>query len=646
MRPAPFAPILGLLLLSAAAKAGPEDLNRLFENGNTPLHDALRSAYVKDDAECEEIRFPFEARYALPQCFEGDTKTVRALLKKGADPNLQNKFGQTSLHVAVGSGVVANVEALVRTRRVDFSLRDDNGHTALWIAAAHGAKELVRVMLRHGADPNVTNAGGETPLHAAGNVEIARLLVKKGAKLNAKNELGETPLIDAAGESDSTCEPGSAVATWLVRAGASAKARDSRGSTALHQAAWTGNAQLVKLLLAKGVKANDRDEDGLTPLHWFALGAHSCLPVREDYGRTVKTLLKAGARWDDVDAQGRTPLANAVSRNESFVIQLFLELGAPPPEKGPRGASALHLAAYRDSAWSAQRLLKAGSVLDARDVDGRTPLHWAAAHGAAKIASFLVKQGAALDAEDASGRTPLDWAELACEDETRQVLLAAGAKAKQKETPPCPSPPAYEIDPRMERAARAPQADVIANLVRVEIPLEVRDAKGRTPLHVVAGYSFLREELELLLARQPDANARDLDGRTPLHVAAADARMDVASRLVDAGADVNAQDRRGRTPLHLVPYMNDQRRLIAYLIDRGANLTATDRLGRTPLHAAVEKTMWFRPWAEFLVCRGADPEARDLLGWTAVDLAAISGWPFHGPLLCGPGAKAYAPDPP
>ena len=55
----------------------------------------------------------------------------------------------------------------------------------------------VGILLRHGADPNVRNNWGFTPLHKAvsrGNLEIVQLLVDAGGNPTLKNIRGETPL--------------------------------------------------------------------------------------------------------------------------------------------------------------------------------------------------------------------------------------------------------------------------------------------------------------------------------------------------------------------------------------------------------------------------------------------------------------------
>jgi cytohesin len=226
-----------------------------------------------------------------------------------------------------------------------------------------------------------------------------------------------------------------------------------------------------------------------------------------------------------------------------------------------------------------------------------------------------------------------------CQEQTSKVLLRVSARRGRADArpaiKPCAKPAAHPVDAQLEKAARAPQTGELVELVRAGVPVGSRDQHGRTPLHLVAAHSYLKDELRLLLKRKPDSNAKDDEGMTPLHLAAEDASAEMSRLLLAAGSDPNAADARGRTPLHLVPYRDDVHELTALLIDNGANPGTTDRLGRTALHAMSDSKAEDRARAELLVCHGAAPGARDHLGWTASDLAAIRGWPDASPARCG-----------
>ena len=79
-------------------------------------------------------------------------------------------------------------EPVTRAKATDISIHD---------AAKAGAIKDVKQHLADGADVNVKNANGATPLHFAATKEIAELLIAKGADVNVKDNSGYTPLDQA-----------------------------------------------------------------------------------------------------------------------------------------------------------------------------------------------------------------------------------------------------------------------------------------------------------------------------------------------------------------------------------------------------------------------------------------------------------------
>jgi len=71
-----------------------------------------------------------------------------------------------ALRRSAESGDIDGVVALL-DEKVDIEARDSAGRTALMLAVLNGRDAVVTVLLAHGADPNVTDGHGETPLHLA-----------------------------------------------------------------------------------------------------------------------------------------------------------------------------------------------------------------------------------------------------------------------------------------------------------------------------------------------------------------------------------------------------------------------------------------------------------------------------------------------
>jgi ankyrin repeat protein len=129
----------------------------------------------------------------------GQSNAVRLLLKKEANPNLQDFSGDTALLAVIGRG---ENEAAVQVLRMllkagaDPNLKSSSRFwTPLILSSDLGEAQIVRALLAGGADVHATNRQGSTPLHFAGNAEVARLLIAAGADRAARagGADGETP---------------------------------------------------------------------------------------------------------------------------------------------------------------------------------------------------------------------------------------------------------------------------------------------------------------------------------------------------------------------------------------------------------------------------------------------------------------------
>lgn len=128
----------------------------------------------------------------------GDVEAIARLVAAGAKVNAQDEHGNTPLKYASCEPVPAAVRKLIELG-ADVNLGDDRGFTPLHGAAAHGfyaeAVEMAEALLARGADVNARSRElGFVPLHEATGGDVIRLLIARGADPNVRNDAGLTPL--------------------------------------------------------------------------------------------------------------------------------------------------------------------------------------------------------------------------------------------------------------------------------------------------------------------------------------------------------------------------------------------------------------------------------------------------------------------
>jgi uncharacterized protein len=118
-----------------------------------------------------------------------------------SDPTLVNAYsgdGWTPLHLASFYSQKACAKALLDAGAPVLARSTNNlNNHPLHAAAAGRSRDIVAMLLEHGADPNATQHGGWTPLHGAaqhGDVELAKALLAKGANPDARADNNQTPL--------------------------------------------------------------------------------------------------------------------------------------------------------------------------------------------------------------------------------------------------------------------------------------------------------------------------------------------------------------------------------------------------------------------------------------------------------------------
>lgn len=128
---------------------------------------------------------------------KGCDKAGELLLKNKANPNLQDKDGKTALMFAAEQGKLTSTEMLVKYE-ADITLTDKNGQNALMIAAAEGQTDIVRFLAEDCREEKAKDAANRQQDTPGNNKPRPAYAVKKAVDLNARDNDGNTALMLAA----------------------------------------------------------------------------------------------------------------------------------------------------------------------------------------------------------------------------------------------------------------------------------------------------------------------------------------------------------------------------------------------------------------------------------------------------------------
>lgn len=200
---------------------------------------------------------------------DGILEDVKTFISLGDNVN-QVQDRRTPLQLATNNGFLEIIKELF-LHGADLNFKDDIGVTALHLAARiHGRHETVALLIRLGAQVNVFNGSGNTPLHdAAYNsiVESVTELITHDAQLNVRNDAGDTPLHKATNGPPHELEENEKKVAKLIKSGADVNIKNNQGEIALHTAVKYNHANIIPLLIGAGSDLQAVDVNGHTPLY-------------------------------------------------------------------------------------------------------------------------------------------------------------------------------------------------------------------------------------------------------------------------------------------------------------------------------------------------------------------------------------------
>ena len=263
----------------------------------------------------------------------------------------------------------------------------------------------------------------------------------------------------------------------------------------------------------------------------------------------VKLLLQNGAKVNEVDFEGFTPLHNIVSNKNASekAIHTILEI-----------------------------LLKNSANLNAKTKSGNTALHYAAENGFIKIAKTLIDHGAKIDPMDDEGFTPLHNAADFNKVQLLELLLQHGAKINMK---------TKKLWTPLHLATENGFIEIARILLRNGADINAKTNFGSTPLAYAAEYNHL-EIAKILIQYKADLDEPNIVRYTPMHLAAENGNDEIIRILFKNGANIEAKNNAKMTPIFNA--INGKHfETVKTLISLGANIKAKNAIQETTLTWAV-----------------------------------------------------------
>ncbi|KAF2968926.1 hypothetical protein GQX73_g4640 [Xylaria multiplex] len=604
----------------------------------------------------------------------GQWKAVKVLLEHQFDPDMGIKPGDFNdkwapIVAASEWGHLKTVEILLENHaNPNTSGYKDEGTPIYFAAVKAGSVEVVRLLLKYGADPyhklirppllvqlarskyvltgdkvkiidlivsktppiiNAADANGSTPIMIAagkGNVAVIRCLLEHGAKPDVLDDQGRTALFWAVQEGHMEA------AQCLLEAGSPKLDVGSRnGSTLLSAAMMKDNLELIKILLERGVPIDILDGDGVPLIN------KAVVKQKTDM---VKLLVGRKASLHHRDQYGWTPLMDATSYSPNVEItRILAEAGANLNDADNDGNTALHFGATGNLSIIKVLLEYRTSInIDQRNNAGQTPLMCMLDDSFdPMIIKTILRAGACINAQDTDGWTPLMFSLCEAQDEVVELLL---------------NHPKLNINLSSDKHGTALQVacqlfklDLMRKLLDNGADPNARHPEG-TPKFICTRTALMNacfgwsrsiidngsEKIERMVRELVNHGARPAsvctcDHHSPsnaLASAALGASPSTISYLIDEGAacDVQKPDLLGRLPIHFAAangLPNFETILLAYP-QKHKSLTAVDKARKSVLHWAaqfghakvVKAILKYLTLAE---CK-ASIEAKDIDGWT------------------------------
>ena len=202
----------------------------------------------------------------------------------------------------------------------DVNREDDAGWLPLVIAVSKGNLEILKLLLRNGANPNMINMKPCTPVEyplakaiEINDVEAVEILIEHGANVNFLDLLGRTPI------TYTFLKENTEILELLIQRGADINIVDNQGTSPITRAVGKNKINIARILIVNGANVNLKNGDGFSLL---------TIAIWKDSLDMVQLLVENGATIETHERNGSTPLENAIALKRMKIIKFLQNVGA------------------------------------------------------------------------------------------------------------------------------------------------------------------------------------------------------------------------------------------------------------------------------------------------------------------------------
>ncbi|XP_066023852.1 putative ankyrin repeat protein RF_0381 isoform X2 [Pocillopora verrucosa] len=453
--------------------------------------------------------------------------------------------------------------------------RNATGRTPLMNAALNGNVQVVKSVIKRGADPSLMDNRGWNTLHCAamgGDTDIISLIHTHLPNIESKTGEGDTPLMVAAlaGKLHAV--------KWFLEKGATVACEDKTGRNALHHAAQGGDTDIISLIHTHLPNIESKTGEGDTPLMVAALAGKF---------HAVKWFLEKGAIVACESNEGWNTLHCAASGGDTDIISLIHTHLPNIESKTGEGDTPLMVAALCGKLHAVKWYLEKGATVACEWNRGWNTLHCAAQGGDTDIISLIHTHLPNIESKTGEGDTPLMVAALAGKCHAVKWFLEKGAIVA------CESNRGWNT---LHFAASGGDTDIIS-LIHTHLPnIESKTGEGDTPLMVAALCGKLHA-VKWYLEKGAIVACESNEGWNTLHCAASGGDTDIISLIHTHLPNIESKTGEGDTPL-MVAALAGKLHAVKWFLEKGATVTSVKSNGWNILHFAAH---------------GGDPDTIDLI---------------------------------